>query len=77
MTASENNPGKAPGSARPSSMRERLGLYFLICCAAFARGVSVAQARRVLRASLIYLPALLAFLLFDELSASVALAFGF
>jgi hypothetical protein len=31
----------------------------------------------VLRASLIYLPALLALLLLDQLSSSVALAFGF
>ena len=42
-----------------------LGLGFLACAAGFARNCSVARARRVLRASLIYLPALLALLLLD------------
>jgi protoheme IX farnesyltransferase len=42
-----------------------LGIYFLASTLAFWRHNSVAQARRVLRASLIYLPALLALLLFN------------
>jgi protoheme IX farnesyltransferase len=42
-----------------------LGLGFLACAAGFARSCTVAHARRVLRASLIYLPALLALLLLD------------
>jgi protoheme IX farnesyltransferase len=54
-----------------------LGLYFLTSTLAFARAVSVAEARRVLRASLLYLPALLALLLLDGISSSVALALGF
>jgi protoheme IX farnesyltransferase len=54
-----------------------LGLYFLGCSLAFARAVSVSQARRVLRASLLYLPMLLLFLLLDGVSSSVALALGF
>jgi protoheme IX farnesyltransferase len=54
-----------------------LGTCFLTSCIAFSRAVSVQQARRVMRASLIYLPALLALLLLDRVSASVALAFGF
>jgi protoheme IX farnesyltransferase len=54
-----------------------LGVYFLTCSLAFARAVSVVQARRVLRASLLYLPALLALLLLDGISSSVALALGF
>jgi protoheme IX farnesyltransferase len=40
-----------------------LGLVFLSCTIAFVRTTSVRQARRVLRASLIYLPVLLALLL--------------
>jgi protoheme IX farnesyltransferase len=44
-----------------------LGLGFLSCAVAFARTSSVPQARRVMRASLIYLPALLALLLLDGL----------
>jgi protoheme IX farnesyltransferase len=49
-----------------------LGLGFLACTVGFARSSSVGQARRVLRASLIYLPALLALLLLDGLSKPVA-----
>jgi heme o synthase len=45
-----------------------LGLGFLGCAAGFARDPSVAQARRVLKASLVYLPGLLALLLLDSLS---------
>ncbi len=52
-----------------------LGLGFLNCTVGFTRGPSVVQARRVLRASLIYLPALLALLLLDGMSAPVVLAF--
>ncbi len=44
-----------------------LGAGFLATAGRFARGPSVAQARRVLRASLIYLPGLLALLLLDSL----------
>lgn len=44
-----------------------LGLFFLIGTLRFARKASVPQARRVLRASLIYLPALLALLVLDGL----------
>jgi protoheme IX farnesyltransferase len=51
-----------------------LGLGFLNCAVGFARGSSVPRARRVMRASLIYLPALLALLLLDGLSAPLALA---
>jgi protoheme IX farnesyltransferase len=42
-----------------------LGLGFLACAVGFARTSSVQHARRVMRASLIYLPALLALLLLD------------
>ena len=44
-----------------------LGLGFLAYAVGFARTSSVPQARRVMRASLIYLPALLALLLLDGL----------
>jgi protoheme IX farnesyltransferase len=47
-----------------------LGLVFLGSALAFARQTSVAQARRVLRVSLIYLPALLALLLADSLGTT-------
>lgn len=40
-----------------------LGLGFLACTLDFARGASLVRARRVLRASLLYLPAVLALLL--------------
>jgi protoheme IX farnesyltransferase len=43
-----------------------LGLGFLHSCREFSRAGSVAQARRVLRASLIYLPLLLLVLVLDE-----------
>jgi protoheme IX farnesyltransferase len=43
-----------------------LGLYFLIRTLQFARRRSVESARRVLRASLVYLPGLLLVLLFDR-----------
>ena len=42
-----------------------LGIGFLACAVGFARDRSVARARVVLRASLIYLPALLILLLLD------------
>ncbi|MBI1915869.1 MAG: protoheme IX farnesyltransferase [Planctomycetes bacterium] len=45
-----------------------LGLGFLGSAAGFARCPSVARARRVLRASLVYLPGLLGLLLLDSLS---------
>jgi protoheme IX farnesyltransferase len=51
-----------------------LGVFFLNGAWAFWRTRSIAQARRVLRASLIYLPALFALLLFEGLTQSVALA---
>jgi protoheme IX farnesyltransferase len=51
-----------------------LGLYFLNCALSFLRDSSVPQARRVLRASLIYLPALLALLLMSGLTDAAALA---
>src|SRR5262249_6105382 len=51
-----------------------LGLGFLGSTIGFVRAGSTAQARRVLRASLIYLPALLALLLLDGLAQSVAFA---
>lgn len=51
-----------------------LGVGFLLATIGFARDHSMTQARRVLRASLIYLPALFALLLIDSVSASVALA---
>jgi len=49
-----------------------LGLGFLRCAAGFARDPSVARARRVLKASLVYLPGLLALLLLDSLSRGAA-----
>jgi protoheme IX farnesyltransferase len=51
-----------------------LGIGFLGSAIGFTRATSVSQARRVLRASLIYLPALLALLLADGMSTQVALA---
>jgi protoheme IX farnesyltransferase len=51
-----------------------LGGFFLSGAWAFRRTRSVAQARRVLRTSLIYLPALFALLLLEGLTHSVALA---
>jgi protoheme IX farnesyltransferase len=44
-----------------------LGLFFLACALRFTRERSVAQARRVLRGSLVYLPALFALLVLDGL----------
>jgi protoheme IX farnesyltransferase len=44
-----------------------LGLFFLVRVSDFARSCSVEDARRALRASLVYLPGLLALLLFDRL----------
>src|SRR5262249_28292816 len=52
-----------------------LGLFFLNCSLAFMRLNSSTHARGVLRASLIYLPALLALLLLEGLTHSVAFAF--
>jgi protoheme IX farnesyltransferase len=51
-----------------------LGLGFLNYTIGFSQAHSVQQARRVLRASLIYLPALLALLLVDGAAAPVAFA---
>jgi len=51
-----------------------LGGLFLASTLAFARQISDAKARGVLRASLIYLPLLLALLLLEGLANSVALA---
>jgi protoheme IX farnesyltransferase len=51
-----------------------LGLAFLNCALGFQRAKSAHEARRVLRASLIYLPALLALLLVDGAAAPVAFA---
>jgi heme o synthase len=51
-----------------------LGSLFLASTVAFARECSTTQARRVLRASLIYLPLLLALLLLEGLAETVALA---
>jgi heme o synthase len=51
-----------------------LGGLFLASTIAFARNASIPQARLVLRASLIYLPLLLALLLLEGLASSVALA---
>lgn len=51
-----------------------LGFGFLKSCWAFARSSTVSQARRVLRASLIYLPLLLLLLLLDDALKSAALA---
>jgi protoheme IX farnesyltransferase len=53
-----------------------LGLGFAACAARFARRPSDARARRVLRASLVYLPGVLALLLLDSLSGGAALAAG-
>jgi protoheme IX farnesyltransferase len=44
-----------------------LGLGFLICAIAFGRKRCVTRARRVLQASLVYLPVLLALLMWDRL----------
>ncbi len=44
-----------------------LGIGFLVCAVGFARRRSLARARAVLRASLIYLPALLTLLLQDNI----------
>jgi protoheme IX farnesyltransferase len=51
-----------------------LGVWFLTSAVGFLRSRSREQARRVLRASLLYLPLLLALLLLDGFSGSVALA---
>jgi protoheme IX farnesyltransferase len=50
-----------------------LGLFFLGTALRFRRQHGVAQARRVLRASLLYLPGLLALLLLDRVLPSVVL----
>jgi protoheme IX farnesyltransferase len=52
-----------------------LGGGFLACALGFRRRSSIEQARRVLKASLLYLPVLLALLLLDALTTPVALAF--
>jgi heme o synthase len=51
-----------------------LGGIFLASTLQFTRDCSVVQARRVLRASLVYLPLLLALLLLQGLAANIALA---
>jgi heme o synthase len=51
-----------------------LGLWFLWSAVGFAGAHTVPRARRVLRASLVYLPALLALLLADGTSTRVAFA---
>lgn len=51
-----------------------LGAGFLWCAVGFTKERSVPQARRVLRASLVYLPVLLALLLLDGMMQSAALA---
>jgi protoheme IX farnesyltransferase len=51
-----------------------LGVAFLYRAVQFTRASTAAHARHVLRASLIYLPALLALLLLEEMSTPVALA---
>lgn len=51
-----------------------LGLSFLRSCWSFARTSSTLQARRVLRASLVYLPLLFLVLLLDESRKAAALA---
>ena len=51
-----------------------LGCGFLASAVTFNRAGSIPQARRVLRASLVYLPALLALLLADGFATPVALA---
>ncbi len=48
-----------------------LGLGFLRSCLAFGQSASVSQARRVLRASLVYLPVLLLMLLIDAMVRTV------
>jgi protoheme IX farnesyltransferase len=50
-----------------------LGLFFLARTSDFARSCSTEDARRVLRASLVYLPCLLALLLLDRLYGPLAL----
>jgi protoheme IX farnesyltransferase len=49
-----------------------LGLFFFATTIGFARNPSEARARRVLRASLVYLPAVLALLLVDGWFGAVA-----
>jgi protoheme IX farnesyltransferase len=51
-----------------------LGIYFLRAAFGFLQQRTESQARRVMRASLVYLPALLALLLTDEKASSVARA---
>ena len=51
-----------------------LGLFFLRSALGFVHNSSNGEARRVLRASLVYLPALLLLLLVDGFSTSIALA---
>ncbi len=51
-----------------------LGVFFLASALGFQRACTTARARRVLRASLIYLPALFALLLLEGLTLSVARA---
>jgi protoheme IX farnesyltransferase len=51
-----------------------LGLGFLACAGAFLQRRSARQARLVLRASLLYLPAVLALLLLDGISGPVLVA---
>jgi protoheme IX farnesyltransferase len=51
-----------------------LGLYFLQATLAFHQHHGESQARRVMRASLIYLPALLALLLVDDKLTSFIVA---
>ena len=53
-----------------------LGGMFLATTVAFLLETSVAHARRVLRASLIYLPLLLALLMLERFTESIAYAFA-
>jgi len=51
-----------------------LGIAFLTCCLGFHYSTSYAQARRVLRASLVYLPVLLGLLLLERLVSPLVFA---
>ena len=48
-----------------------LGAFFLVRALGFARSHSIVQARRVLRGSLVYLPALFALMVFDGVARSL------
>ena len=53
-----------------------MGLYFLTRARQFGSVRTVSAARRVLRASLVYLPGLLLVLLFDRLLTTLVLGQG-